>query len=166
MVVIADTSPLNYLILIGHAEVLASLFGVVVIPPAVFEELSRQGTPERVREFVHSKPDWLRVSAPVMGALVAAHEEGLDDGEREAIALAEAIGSGVLLLVDDEKGRAAAERRRIRVLGTLGVLDLAAAQRLIDLPAALDQLLRTNFHVARKLVDKLLDRDALRRRTI
>ena len=39
MVVIADTSPLNYLILIGHVDVLKELYGEVVIPRAVLVEL-------------------------------------------------------------------------------------------------------------------------------
>jgi predicted nucleic acid-binding protein len=39
MIVIADTSPLNYLVLIGEAEVLRRLYGQVVIPEAVLREL-------------------------------------------------------------------------------------------------------------------------------
>ena len=69
----------------------------------------------------------------------------------------------MLLLIDDEKGRAAADRRRIPVLETLGVLDLAASKGLIDLRTVLDRLLSTNFHVSRKLVAKLLKHDAERR---
>jgi predicted nucleic acid-binding protein len=45
MVVIADTSPLNYLILVGHADVLPELYGEVVIPPAVLRELQHFNAP-------------------------------------------------------------------------------------------------------------------------
>ena len=41
MIVIADTSPINYLILIGEIEVLSALYGRVLIPPSVREELDR-----------------------------------------------------------------------------------------------------------------------------
>ena len=34
MIVVSDTSPLNYLILIGHEDVLPILFGEIVAPPA------------------------------------------------------------------------------------------------------------------------------------
>jgi predicted nucleic acid-binding protein len=34
-VVVADTTPLNYLIIIGRVEILATLFGEVLIPQAV-----------------------------------------------------------------------------------------------------------------------------------
>jgi predicted nucleic acid-binding protein len=39
MLVVADTTPINYLILIGQVEILPSLFERVVIPQAVATEL-------------------------------------------------------------------------------------------------------------------------------
>src|SRR5438105_1302019 len=54
-VVISDASPLHYLILIGHAEVLPSLYTEVLIPEAVAKELQQPATPESVRDWiVHS----------------------------------------------------------------------------------------------------------------
>jgi predicted nucleic acid-binding protein len=38
--VVADTSPLNYLLLIGEIAVMPSLYGQVFIPPEVLAELS------------------------------------------------------------------------------------------------------------------------------
>ena len=46
MIVIADTGPINYLILIGEIEVLPELYHRVTIPPSVCEELGRPGAPE------------------------------------------------------------------------------------------------------------------------
>ena len=48
-VVAADTSPLNYLAQCGAIEVLPNLYGSVVIPRAVFDELSEMGAPEAIR---------------------------------------------------------------------------------------------------------------------
>ena len=53
MVVIADTSPLNYLVLIEQAEVLPNLFGAVVIPQSVLEELRHPSAPQAVRSGLH-----------------------------------------------------------------------------------------------------------------
>jgi hypothetical protein len=39
MIVVSDTSPLNYLVLIEAERFLPDLFGRVVIPPAVLAEL-------------------------------------------------------------------------------------------------------------------------------
>ena len=41
MIVVADTSPLNYLVLIGQIDVLKHLYGQVLIPPAVLAELTK-----------------------------------------------------------------------------------------------------------------------------
>ena len=60
MIVVSDTSPLNYLVLIQHAEVLPSLFGRVIAPPAVMIELQHPGAPTIVRACLtspqHSRP--------------------------------------------------------------------------------------------------------------
>jgi hypothetical protein len=49
MIVVADTSPINYLILIDQIHVLQALFGQVVIPGAVHAELLAPRTPQTVR---------------------------------------------------------------------------------------------------------------------
>jgi predicted nucleic acid-binding protein len=64
MLVIADSSPLHYLMLIEHTDVLPSLFGHVIIPPMVAEELQRPRTPAPVRAWMASPPAWLEMRAP------------------------------------------------------------------------------------------------------
>lgn len=49
MIVVSDTSPLNYLVLIYEIEVLPKLFEQVYIPPSVIVELTRLKTPDPVR---------------------------------------------------------------------------------------------------------------------
>ena len=49
MIGVADTTPLNYLILIGVVPILPTLFGRVYAPPAVIRELSHPRGPEVVR---------------------------------------------------------------------------------------------------------------------
>ena len=49
-VVISDTSPLRYLVLIGHAELLCALYAEALIPEAVLNELiSERGLIELAR---------------------------------------------------------------------------------------------------------------------
>jgi predicted nucleic acid-binding protein len=52
MIIIADTSPLNYLILIDAIDTLKALFGRVIIPQAVFDELQREKTPREVKAWM------------------------------------------------------------------------------------------------------------------
>src|SRR5712664_2463012 len=53
MIVIADTGPINYLVLIGEIEVLPALYHRVLVPPSVCEELKRPRAPETVRTCPH-----------------------------------------------------------------------------------------------------------------
>ena len=87
----------------------------------------------------------------------------LGDGEREAITLAAEVAASHLLM-NDMNARKEATRRRLPVIGTLGVLRKAAQLDLIHLPSALALLQQTNFYVATDLVQSLLDEDARRSR--
>jgi predicted nucleic acid-binding protein len=64
MLVIADTSPLHYLVLIEHTAILPPLFGHVIISPVVAEELQRSRTPAPVRAWMASPPAWLEMRSP------------------------------------------------------------------------------------------------------
>ena len=61
MIVVSHTSPINYLIAIGQINVLPVLFGRVVAPNAVLEELSHPNAPSVVREWIAKPPDWFEV---------------------------------------------------------------------------------------------------------
>src|SRR2546423_774916 len=109
MIVISDTTPLNYLVLIEQQELLVQLFNRVIIPQGVWKELQAEGTPESVRTWVDNKPDWLVVKQanfPADSALAA-----LGHGEQEAILLAQDLNAD-LLLMDDKDGRARRDSAR------------------------------------------------------
>jgi predicted nucleic acid-binding protein len=160
MIVVADTSPLNYLILIGHIDLLPQIFGAVNVPPAVWHELNDPRAPLPVREWTARSPEWL-VQAHVAfdpGDL----PDDLERGEQEAIALAELLHAD-RLLVDESRARKAAMDRDIPVIGTLGVLNIAAAAGLIDLTEAFAKLRETTFYASSELFLRLLNEDARRR---
>jgi predicted nucleic acid-binding protein len=150
MIVVADSSPLHYLILIKQVELLRHLYTDVVIPDDVVAELRRPGSPSAVRDWLARPPVWLRVEA-VTAQTIASVPDSLDIGERAAIALAETIKAD-LLLIDESAGRAEARRRNLRVTGTLGVLRAGADAGLLDVPDALNQLRSTNFYVDEALL--------------
>jgi predicted nucleic acid-binding protein len=62
-----------------------------------------------------------------------------------------------LLLMDDRKGVNAAQKKGLRVTGTLGILDLAAQRGLADFAQAVEQLRQTNFRIPHALLDALLE---------
>ncbi len=142
MIVVADTSPLQYLILIEHVDVLPALYGRVIVPPAVLTELAHERAPASVRTWLADKPEWLQVQTP--NSTLTMTDTTLGPGESAAIALAEELSADALL-IDDRAGRREAEKRRLAVLGTLRVLADAAEQGLLDLQIALRRLALTNF---------------------
>jgi predicted nucleic acid-binding protein len=162
MIVIADTSPLNYLVLIGEAEILQRLYGRVVIPDAVLRELQHFETPTAVSEWIARRPAWLEIERTTIPPDPALRLLG--EGEREAITLALQHGPDVLLLIDEGKGRREAQRRKLRTTGTLGVLNDAASRGWVDLPSAFERLRQTTFRASPSLMQILLDRDAERKR--
>lgn len=158
-VVIADSSPLNYLTLIESVDLLQQMYGIVVVPRQVIAELTDPAAPHKVRTWASGLPDWIDVREAVVAGNQMTH---LDSGERAAILLAESE-PGALLLIDETAGRIEASRRGIRNTGTLGVLRAGALSGYVDLPAALARLLETNFRVSMELVSALLAEDADRR---
>lgn len=157
-VVVADTSPLNYLILIGEIEILSRLYTRVLVPHEVAAELADAGAPPQVSDWIQSRPEWLEVR-PVRESERAPALQHLDPGERAAILLAREE-DGVLLLIDDASGRAEANRLGIPNTGTLGVLRAAALSHLLDLRAALTRLATTNFRVSQSLIQQILAEEA------
>jgi predicted nucleic acid-binding protein len=148
-VVVADTTPLNYLILIGQVELLRELFGKVMIPEAVLAELHHPKAPSAVANWLLRLPEWLTVEKV----------ERLDQtiqlghGENEAISLA--VERHILIvLMDERRGRSAAETRGLLPIGTLNILDLADERGLVDGVAMLEALKQTTFRAESELLDR------------
>ncbi len=155
MIVIADTTPLNYLVLIDLAEILPQLYGRVLIPQAVWEEFQSPETPEAVGAWVTQPPTWLEIRPVKRGADPAIQDLGA--GEREAIALAEELHADRLIM-DDRAARRVATQRNLIVIGTLGVLAEAAERGLVDFSDAVARLQRTTFYVSPEVLNPLLER--------
>lgn len=153
MIVVADTTPLNYLILLEQIRLLPRLYGQVLVPPAVLAELSDPRSPELVRHWISQSPDWLQIRSPQ--SMPSDFPDFLGSGEREAIALSQELHTDAVLL-DEWEGRIEAERRHLTVIGTLRVLGEAAEQNLIDLPAVIARLRTTNFRASENLIQKIL----------
>ncbi len=153
LLVVCDTSPLNYLVLIHHDNVLPVLFDRVLVPPAVLAELRHGGAPVAVRGWADAAPRWLEVRAPV-----AVHRGlALGPGEAEAISLARELNA-TAVLIDERRAADAAAKLGLFVTGTLGVLEAAAARRLLRLPEAITALRQTSFRCTEQLYREALER--------
>lgn len=116
MIVVSETSPIVALHHLAQLGLLGSLFGDVLIPPMVNDELLR-GT-DKWQPVDISQFSFIRVVAPQHPERFAAYRAIVDPGEWEAIALALELGAD-LLLVDDKDGRSVARQAGIEPMGTL-----------------------------------------------
>ena len=130
----------------------------MVIPPTVFRELQQPNTPAPVRQWAAALPPWVAVQTPKTVNLTL----DVDAGELEAICLAQEIHADAVLM-DDRAGRSAAIHCGLAVVGTIGLLEQAAARGLIELPTALARLRQTNARLDPELIHAALARDQARR---
>ena len=153
MIVVADSSPLNYLIQIQSDSLLRELYKRVFVPTAVIEELRHPRAPVAIASWLQRIPDWLEVRSAIsqVGNL-----ENLDAGEREAIFLAEEMRAS-LLLIDEKQGRLEAKRRSLSTIGTLGVLLAGAKKGLADPEWLFQRLIaETTFRASPEIRERFL----------
>lgn len=154
MIVVADTSPFNYLIQVGCESLLPALYKRVLIPVAVLEELGDPAAPAIVSRWLLHVPAWIEVRRTNTAPDAAL--SFLDPGERQAIQLAQEQ-SADLLLIDERRGRVEAMRRGLATTGTLGVLLTAAERGTVDAAAVFHQLTtETNFRTTPELRRRFL----------
>jgi len=153
MIVVSDTSPINYLLLIGQIDLIPCLFQQIIIPDVVRDEMLDPSAPLVLQQWIAHAPSWLTVQT-VSG--VDRTLNALDPGEQAAITLAQTLRAD-LLIIDERLGRRVASDRGIPIIGTLGILDDAASQGLIELADTITRLQQTNFRISRRIIQKLLD---------
>lgn len=151
MTVVSNTSPLRYLIVINQANLVQQIFGQILIPRGVEQELVHPSAPEAIRQWMSQKPAWLEIrdlTQPPDPELA----QRLDQGEAEAIRLALDLHAD-FLLIDEFRGRQIATARSITVIGTLGILLESYRQGRVQNPLeVLSELQGERFRVSRRLV--------------
>jgi len=150
VIVVSDTGPLNYLLLLEAVDVLPRLHGTVTVPEAVRQEMLHHGAPEVVRAWASQLPEWVILREPQSLLPLP-----LDAGERAAISLAVEAHAD-LVLMDERRGRQEAQARGLQTIGTLGILVNAAGAGLLDLADVLAKLQQSGFYVSEGLIRKLL----------
>ena len=161
MIVVSDTTPLISLLKIDRIDLLERLFGQVLIPQAVFDELTAderfqlEADQIRQRRFVIVKAVQNPESASILKRAT-----GLDQGESEAIVLTDELNAD-LLLMDEAKGRAVSFQMGIKIMGTIGVLMAAYEENELtaeEVRTCVRGLQRAGRHIGQKHYQMLLDR--------
>ena len=156
MIVVSDTSPINNLAAISQLYLLHQLYGTVLIPEAVYQELTDPSFPVAGGTEVQTL-DWIQTRTVRERTIVESLSNELDIGEAEAIALAVEI-QAERLLIDERRGRLVASRLNLRYTGILGILVEAKSQGLIaEVKPLLNALIdRSGFWVAEPLYKRVL----------
>ncbi len=155
LVIVADSSPLIGLARIGQLDLLRRSAERVLIPPAVWGEVTTQSPDAPGAKEVRAAR-WLAIEEPPDPASVASLKLIVDQGEAEAIALAQSIDSS-LLLVDDSRARRVAQQLGVRLIGTVGLLRRAKkAGWITELRSELEALQSHGIYIRQKLIDLVL----------
>ncbi len=152
--IVGDSSPLISLAIIGRLDLLPKLYRRVLIPPAVWNEVTVQGAGLPGAQAV-SKLTWLEVQEPTP-AILQSLAILVDRGEAEAIALA--LGNpGSSVLLDDAQARRVAERFGVARIGTLGILRRAKIAGLVGpIGPYVTALQESGIYIRQELVDAIL----------
>lgn len=149
--VVSNTGPLIALAQIVQFDLLHHLFGKIIIPPAVRDEIQ-----DEISVAALTAADWITVQPAQDTLAIQLLKEELDAGESAAIILAKELNAD-LVLIDE---RAAARKARalgLHVIGTLGVLLLGKrTNHLSTIKPLLDSLRENDFRMSANLYNQVL----------
>ncbi len=160
MIVVSDTTPIISLLKCHRLEILKELFKEIVIPEAVYDELtSNEKFPEEAAAI--QQCDFIKTVTLSDRKLLDIFQRatGLDLGESEAIIYSDE-NSADLLMMDEVKGRRVAKQMNIKVIGTLGILQLANEKELLsgsDVRDCIDALRSSSRHISEELIQMVMD---------
>lgn len=161
MIVVSDTTPLISLLKINQLDLLEKLFGEVLIPEAVFNELTvderfqLEAKVIRQKEFIAVKPVNNLESVSILKRAT-----GLDQGESEAIVLTDELKAD-LLLMDEAKGRNVSAQMGLKIMGTIGILMAAYEEHELtsdEVRECVGGLQRAGRHIGQRHYQMLLER--------
>ena len=157
--IVSDTTPIISLIKIERLDLLEKLFGEVVIPVAVFNELTTSKAFRHEAGIVRNAR-FLKILSvqDAQSQKVLQAVSGLDDGESEAIVLA-GEQTESLLVIDERKGRKVAKKLGIAITGTVGILLQAHDEGFIssdEVRENLEALRNSNIRLSDNLIREAL----------
>jgi len=160
MLIISDTTPIISLMKAGQLGLLEKMFGSVVIPKAVYDELTvNKNFEKEIDSFKRCTFVKVETVENESSVNILRNVTGLDAGESEAIVMVEEKQAD-LLLMDEHKGRQVAKKMGIRITGTIGILLQAFDESFLtreDVEQCLLLLKESNIRVSEGLCNKVYE---------
>lgn len=157
MTIVSNTSPISNLAKVGQLNLMQQIYGTILIPTAVYEELLDKRAGETVITAVQSAV-WFEIQPIQDQALVDELRNRVNVGEAEAIVLAIEVEAS-RLLIDERLGRQAATDLGLKITGVLGILLIAKRQNLVTAikPIMNDLITQASFRISSQLYADVLN---------
>jgi predicted nucleic acid-binding protein len=149
--VVVNTTPLIALSHIGQLDILKKMYGEILIPNAVYNELSAK--PDSICKIeVDNSKDWIRVEEIKNQMAKSMYKTQLHEGEVEVMILSQEVNAD-LVIIDDANAKKHAKYLKLPVTGTLGVLIKAKQNGYIDkLKPMLQMMIENGIYISQDLV--------------
>lgn len=162
MIIVSDTTPLMTLLKCKQLNLLKRMYGKVLIPSAVYSELTDNPLYQEEAEIIRNCDFFdIREITDRERVKKLQNYTGLDLGETEAIVLAESTNAD-LLLMDEVMGRMVAKEMGFTIAGAIGILIAARKTELIssdEVKEIVDLIRISGQHIGEPLLKKLLEMD-------
>ena len=153
--VVVNTTPLIALSHVGQLDVLKRLYGEIIIPEAVYRELSIK-TESICKKAVDNSLEWIRIKSINNEMAKAMYKTQLHDGEVEVMILSKEIAADVVI-IDDANAKKHAKYLGLPVTGTLGVLIKAKREGYInELKPIFSQMVENGIYISQSLMESCL----------
>ncbi|MCH5340323.1 MAG: DUF3368 domain-containing protein [Acetatifactor sp.] len=153
--VVVNTTPLIALSHVGQLDILKKLYGEIMIPEAVYRELSVK-TESICKKAVDRSLEWIRVENINNQMAKAMYKTQLHDGEVEVMILSKEMAADVVI-IDDANAKKHAKYLGLPVTGTLGVLIKAKQDGYInELRPILHQMVENGIYISQSLIELCL----------
>lgn len=151
--IISNTTPILSLLKINKLDLLEKLYGTIIVPKAVFQEIE-QGVKKPYYTDV-SKLNWIKVQE-IQNPDSRAYFIDLDKGEAEVLILSKEQNAD-LVIMDEIMGRRYAKQLGFKLTGTIGIL-LKAKERgfIVSLKNLLIELNEKGTWLSPKLISKAI----------
>lgn len=155
MIIVSDTTPLSELAKISKANILHKIYGEIIIPRQVSDELMMADIPAVMAVL---KEPWLKVKDVSQPALILKIQTScqLGWGECATFILAKELKAD-RVLIDDLAARQEAIALGLPVIGTLGILLIAKQRKLLTkIKPVLDDLITNGTRISNALYQEIL----------
>lgn len=154
--VVVNSTPLLVLGNIGQLDILRRMYGNIVIPEAVYREVTEKD--DAASQALLAAKDWIEVQTIRNPDEYALYRARLHAGEVETMILAQQEPAADIVVLDDNAARKTAEFLGLNVTSTIGILVKAKQSGIIQqVKPLLNEMMQNGFFISERLLWMILE---------